>query len=120
MQCTDGFQYSILVLYVWHKSDVTCSLDSYCQSSLMFCTVSCDSSRKDFSSFRDISLQFVYILVIDFVVFFTTENADFFSSASAASSLEAAFWTISFIVSHFGFSFQQNEMRQVPQHGTIA
>ena len=41
---------------VWHKSYVTCSLDCYCKSSLVFCTVTCDSARKNFSSLRDVSL----------------------------------------------------------------
>ena len=41
---------------VWHKSYVTCSLDCYCKSSLVFCTVACDSARKNFSSLRDVSL----------------------------------------------------------------
>src|SRR5699024_10075751 len=43
-----------LLLYVRHQSNVTISLNSYSQRSLMFCTVSCDSSRKDLSSFRDV------------------------------------------------------------------
>ena len=45
---------SELVLDVWHHRHMTCSLDSNCQCSLMFCTVSCNSSWKDFSSFRNI------------------------------------------------------------------
>ena len=79
---------------------MSCSLDCYCKSSLMFCTVSCDSSRKNFSSFRNIFLLFCYILVIDLVIFFSTEYADFFSSASRTSSLKSAFRSASLFVSH--------------------
>ena len=52
---------------------MTCSLNSNSQSSLMFCTVSCDSSRKDLTSLRNIFSEFCYILVIDLIVFFTAE-----------------------------------------------
>ena len=31
---------------------MTCSLDCYCKSSLVLCTVSCDTAWKDFSSLR--------------------------------------------------------------------
>ena len=46
----------ILFANVWHKSKMTCSLDCYCKSSLVLCTVSCDTAWKDFSSLRDVSL----------------------------------------------------------------
>ena len=65
----------------------------------MLCTVACDSSRKDLTSLRDVSLELVYILVIDLIVLFTTENANFFSSAHAASSLHRSIASI-FIECH--------------------
>ena len=80
--------YSQLVLNVRHQCNVSCSLDCYCKSSLMLCTVSCDSSRKDFSSLGNILLKLCYVLVIDLVILFTTEYADFFSSAGRSSSLD--------------------------------
>ena len=65
------------------------SLDCYRQSSLMLSAVSGDSSWKDLTSLRDVLSQLCYILVIDLVILFATEYTYFFSSASAASSLEA-------------------------------
>ena len=93
-----------LVLYVRHKCNVTCSLDRYSERSLMLCTVACDSSRKDLTSLRDVSLELVYILLIDLVVLFTTENANFFSSAHAASSLHRSIASI-LIECHYYSSF---------------
>ena len=90
-----------LVLNVGHQCNVTCSLDSNSQSSLMFCTVSGDSSRKDLSSLGNVSFQFVNILVIDLVILFATEYANFLSSASA-SSLHGRIAFLCFIVSHGG------------------
>ena len=53
----------------------------------MLCTVSGDTTRKDLASLRDILLQLRYILVIDLIIFFSAEHADFLSSMhrSAAS-----------------------------------
>ena len=90
---------SDLVCYIWHNSDMSCSLNFNCKSSLMFCTVSCDSSWKDFTSFRNIFSEFCYILVIDFIIFFTAEYTNFFSSASA-SSLHWRVRSFASIVSH--------------------
>ena len=69
---------------------MACSLDRYGKRSLMLCTVACDSSRKDFSSLRYVSLELVYVLVIDLVVLFATEYADFLSSADRAPSFIGA------------------------------
>lgn len=46
----------ILLLNVRHQCNVTRSLDGNGQCTLMLCTVSCDSSGKDLTSLRDISL----------------------------------------------------------------
>src|SRR5699024_9632693 len=91
-----------LVLNVGHQGKVTCSLDSNCQSSLMFRTVSCDSSGKNLSSFGNILSQFCYILVIDLIIFFAAEYTNFFSSASA-SSLHGRVRSFASIVSHDSF-----------------
>lgn len=45
-----------LILNVWHECQMTCSLDCNSKSSLMLCTVPCDTARKNLSSLRDISL----------------------------------------------------------------
>lgn len=45
----------ILVCYVRHKCKMSCALDSNSKCSLMLCTVSGDSSGKDFSSFGNVS-----------------------------------------------------------------
>lgn len=43
-----------LVLYVWHQSNVACSLDCYSKRSLVLSAVSGNSSRKNLTSFRDV------------------------------------------------------------------
>ena len=96
---------SQLVLNVRHQGNMSCSLDRYCKSSLVFCTVSCDPSRKDLASLRNIFLQLCNVLVIDLVILFTTEYSHFFSSARRASSLESALWSASLFVSHDGSPF---------------
>ena len=83
---------------------MTSSLDSYGHCSLMLCTSSGNSSRKDLSSLGNVSFQFVNILVIDLVVLFATEYANFLSSASA-SSLHGRIAFLCFIVSHVLLSF---------------
>ena len=45
-----------LIAGIWHKSDMTCALDSYSQGSLVLCTVACDTAGKDFSSLGYVSL----------------------------------------------------------------
>ena len=74
------------VLHVGHKRDLACSLDCDCQSSLMLCAVAGNSSGKDLASLRNILLQLRYILVIDLVVLFSTEHADFFPSVYRSAS----------------------------------
>ena len=63
------------------------SLDRDSECSLMLCAVSGDAARKDLASLRDILLQLCYILVIDLVILFPAEYADFLPSVhrSAAS-----------------------------------
>ena len=78
---------------------MTCSLDGYGQGSLVLCTVAGDSSGKDFSSLRYVAFQLVYVLVIDLVVLFSAEYANFLSSASA-SSLHGRVSISIFTVSH--------------------
>ncbi len=88
-----------LVLYVRHHSQMTCSLNSNCQRSLMFCTVSGDSSGKNLTSLRYVSFQFCDILVINLIVFFSTEYTYFFSSA-AASSLHRRIRSLTSVICH--------------------
>jgi len=88
-----------LILYVWHQCKMSSSLNCYCKSSLMFCTVSCDSSWKNFSSFRNVLSQFCYIFVVDLIVFFTAEYTNFFSSTKR-SSLHRRICSVFFIKSH--------------------
>ena len=45
-----------LIAGIWHKSDMTCALDSYSQGSLVLCTVACDTAGEDFSSLGYVSL----------------------------------------------------------------
>ena len=45
-----------LLANIRHQGQMSCSLDSYSQSSLMFSTVASDTSRKDFSSLGYVSL----------------------------------------------------------------
>ena len=82
---------------------MTRSLDCYCKSSLMLCTVACDSSWKNLSSLRNISFQLIGILIINHAVLLTAENTYFFSSANAASSHFGAFGFIRFIECHWYF-----------------
>ena len=69
---------------------MSCSLDSGRDRSLMFCTCSGDSSRKDFSSLGDISLQLIDVLIADLIIL-AAENADFLSSVESAFSSETTF-----------------------------
>ena len=75
-----------LIAGIWHKSDMTCALDSYSQSSLVLCTVACDTAGKDFSSLGYVSLQLVYILIVNYAILVAAEYADFLSSAHTARS----------------------------------
>ena len=75
--------YYRLVLYIGHKRYVSCTLNRYCQRTLMLCTVSRDSSGKDLTPLRYISFQFISILVIDYIIF-ATENTYLFSSAHSS------------------------------------
>ena len=77
------------------------------QCSLVLCAVTGDSARKDLSSLGHVSLQFVGVLVIDYVIF-TTEYAYFLSSANSAFS---SHWRIGFVClikSHVSASCSQN------------
>ena len=65
------------------------TLDGGRQLTLMLCAVARDSSRKDFSSFGDISFQLVNVLVADRIVL-AAENTDFLSSVESAFSSETA------------------------------
>ena len=78
---------------------MTCSLDSYCQRSLVLRAIAGDSSGKDLASLRNISLQLIGILIINHIVF-STEYANLFSSAHTASALHRRIAFFCFIISH--------------------
>ena len=88
-----------LVHYVRHQGNVTCSLDSNGQCSLMLCASTGNTTRKDLTSLRYILLQLSCILVIDYAVLITAEYTNFFSSANR-SSLCWSTVSIAFIISH--------------------
>ena len=48
--------YQLLITGIRHKSDVTCALDRYSQSSLMLSTVAGDTAGKDLASLGYVSL----------------------------------------------------------------
>lgn len=102
---------------IWHKSNVSCSLYRNRQSSLMLCAVSGNSSRKDFSSLRNISLQHCRVLVIDHTVLVSTEHTNFLSSASAFS-LHLRISLVTFIKCHGGILLQsfQNQLDVLHVH----
>lgn len=66
------------------------TLDSRCQLTLMLCAVSGNSSRKNFASLGDISLQLVDVLIADLIVL-AAEYAYFLSSVETAFSSETTF-----------------------------
>ena len=77
---------SRLLYSVRQQGNVSSTLDCYSQSSLMLCTVSGDTARKDLTSLGYVSLQLVNILVIDTCVLFAAEYTYFLSSTNAAGS----------------------------------
>ena len=80
---------------------MACSLDSSGNASLMLCTGTCDPSRKDLSSFRNVFLQGCYIFVADLLCFFSTENTNFLSSADIRASPHGSSLFISLVKCHF-------------------
>ena len=54
-----------LVADVRNYSDVTSSLDCFCELSLMLCASTCDSSGKNLGSFGEIFVKLYRVLVID-------------------------------------------------------
>jgi hypothetical protein len=79
-----------LILYIRKDGEVTRTLNSGSQLSLMLRAIPCNSPRKDLAALRDISLQLIDILVAD-LTFFSAENAYFLPSVETAFSSETAF-----------------------------
>lgn len=75
---------------------MSCTFDRERDRSLMLCTVSGDSSRKNFTSLGNIMSQLCSILVADRAVF-SAENTDL-SSSSRGSSSGTIFFSVSVIV----------------------
>ena len=73
------------LLDIRHNRHMAGSFYCYSKGSLMLCAISCDSSGKDFASFRNILSELCCILVVDFVILFSAEYAYFLSSAAASS-----------------------------------
>ena len=94
-------QVSVSILYIRKDGEVTRTLNSGSQLSLMLRAVACNSPRKDLAALRDISLKLVYVLVADLTVL-AAEYADFLSSAeSALLSSKSAFTAFAIsLVSH--------------------
>ena len=109
-----------LVRCVGQKRYVTGSLNSYCESSLMSCTGSCDSSGKNFSSLRDVSLKCCSIFVGNLFALVSAEKANLLSSANDASSCGSfRSFLISlyrFIFSHFAYLLFDLVERQLIFH----
>ena len=108
----------ISILDVGHDGEMTCSLNCNRQCTLMLCTVSGDSSGKDLASLRNILAQLSCILVIDLIIFFAAEYANFFSSASASSLHGRIRSFASVIVSHDGFLLHSNSCKKDQMNGS--
>ena len=67
------------------ESEVTSTLDSDCQATLMMCTSSRNSSGEDLASFRNKTAKLGNILVID-VIRFVNAEAAYFSAALATTT----------------------------------
>ena len=76
-----------LVQCIWHQGYVTGTFDCYSQSSLMLCTCTGNSSRKNFTSFRHITFQFCNIFVINALNLVDAEGANLPALAVAAISI---------------------------------
>ncbi len=60
---------------------MTSTLNSYSQCSLMLSASSADSSGKNLSAFRDVLLDLVNILIIDYCICFCAEAANLLLSS---------------------------------------
>ena len=67
-----------LVADVRNYSDVTSSLDSLCEFSLMLCAGTCDSSGKNLGSFGEIFVKLYSVLIIDEFNFVSAEVTNLF------------------------------------------
>ena len=67
----------ILIKSVADDSSFSCAFDCFCNHSLMFCAVTCNSTRNNFSCFSQVSFQFRCIFVIDFSYFVCAKTAVF-------------------------------------------
>ena len=84
-ECDDSK--SELVADEGEKSDMTGSLDSLGQLSLMLCASACDSAGQNFSSLGSKFSESCNILIIDVFYLFSTENANFFLLSVHANRL---------------------------------
>lgn len=91
-----------LILNVRHNSELTSTLDSYGELSLMLCAVTGNAAGKNLSSLGNELLKLCCILIINNVVL-TTENANLLTSADSALSLSGAFGTLCLYDCHFYF-----------------
>lgn len=66
---------------VGKKSNLTSTLDSLCELSLVHSASTADSSGKDLCSFADVLSELSGIFVVNISCLFLTEHADFLSSA---------------------------------------
>jgi len=73
-----------LVCYVRKKSDLSCSLYSGVDVTLMLCASTGNSSGEDLASLGYEFAKTLYVLVIDIIDLLCTENANFLSLAILA------------------------------------
>ena len=80
-----GLKANSLVSYVGQQSDVTSSLDSHGQFSLVTGAGAGHTTGNDLGALREVSSQASYILVINGFNLIGAEGADFSSSSAAIS-----------------------------------
>ena len=89
-----------LLYYIRDQSDLTCTLYSYGQCSLMLSAVPGNSSRKDLSTLGNVLPYKICILIIDYLIRICTEYTYFLTSAHRSSSHGSRILLLCLIVRH--------------------
>lgn len=76
--------FSFLFCSERQECDVSCTFDSNSKLTLMFRTVTGDTARQNFTTFRNVTAKFRYVFIIDCFYFINTEAANFFLRLSAS------------------------------------
>lgn len=66
------------------ERNVSCTFDCYSQLTLMFRTVTGDTARQNFTTFRNVTAKFRYVFIVDCFYFINTEAANFLFRLSAS------------------------------------